>query len=265
LADLTVESGKFSSRGEALNWLISHPNGHAFTRLHKAAETAKDTTMSTESLESILKDFGPVRLCRGIVERQRAPCGEHELVMSLSRHVGGDAAFSKLYESEEAVRRACALAKSAPFAGAVLDYSPHAVPAEAWQPQVVADGHDPADEAEALAELTRLGREKWPSATALEQFERALTDPANRELTARAYSRPTAPAGGVYAYPTTAAYTKSDPVPDADSAYAELMAKAAEYRKSNPNLTEAQAFERVYTDPANREISKRERMESAPR
>src|SRR5258708_160472 len=25
LADLTVESGKFSSRGEALNWLISHP------------------------------------------------------------------------------------------------------------------------------------------------------------------------------------------------------------------------------------------------
>jgi hypothetical protein len=47
------------------------------------------------------------------------------------------------------------------------------------------------------------------------------------------------------------------------SAYAELQAKAAEYRKAHPELTDAQAFEKVYTDPANREIAKRERFESA--
>jgi hypothetical protein len=49
------------------------------------------------------------------------------------------------------------------------------------------------------------------------------------------------------------------------TAYDELMAKAAELRKTQPNLTEAQAFDKVYTDPANIEIAKRERVESAPR
>lgn len=48
------------------------------------------------------------------------------------------------------------------------------------------------------------------------------------------------------------------------SAYGELMAKAAEYRKAHPELTEAQAFEKVYTNPANVELAKRERVESAP-
>jgi hypothetical protein len=46
------------------------------------------------------------------------------------------------------------------------------------------------------------------------------------------------------------------------SAYDELMAKAAEIRKADPKLTEAQAFEKAFMDPANKEIAKRERMES---
>jgi 7-keto-8-aminopelargonate synthetase-like enzyme len=47
------------------------------------------------------------------------------------------------------------------------------------------------------------------------------------------------------------------------SAYAEMEAKAAEYHKTHPELSIHQCFEKVYTDPANREIAKRERMESA--
>jgi hypothetical protein len=47
-------------------------------------------------------------------------------------------------------------------------------------------------------------------------------------------------------------------------AYDELMAKAEELRKKETGLTQAQAFTKVYADPANAELVKRERMESAP-
>jgi hypothetical protein len=45
------------------------------------------------------------------------------------------------------------------------------------------------------------------------------------------------------------------------SANDELTAKAAELRKVKPDLTEAQAFDKVYNDPANRELRQREQDE----
>jgi hypothetical protein len=61
-------------------------------------------------------------------------------------------------------------------------------------------------------------------------------------------------------------YAKADPVSNSEApAYNELLTLAKEYQAAHPELTEAQAFEKVYTDPANKDISKRERMESAPR
>jgi hypothetical protein len=45
------------------------------------------------------------------------------------------------------------------------------------------------------------------------------------------------------------------------SAMAELTAKASELRKTKPDLTEAQAFDKVMSDPANRELAARERDE----
>jgi hypothetical protein len=59
-------------------------------------------------------------------------------------------------------------------------------------------------------------------------------------------------------------YAKSDPAPNDGDAYGALMAKAREYQAAHPELSEAQAFERVYSDRANVELVKRER-ESAPR
>jgi hypothetical protein len=98
---------------------------------------------------------------------------------------------------------------------------------------------------------------------------RIYLDPANRHLAEaeRAANRPRPTT--IFPMPGSAppgrdAYAKSDPVPSAETAYAELMAKATEYRKVHPELTEAQAFEKVYTDPANIEIAKRERRESVP-
>lgn len=49
------------------------------------------------------------------------------------------------------------------------------------------------------------------------------------------------------------------------TAYDQLMQKATELRKSDPKLTEAQAFTKVYTDPANVEIAKQHRQEDADR
>jgi hypothetical protein len=52
---------------------------------------------------------------------------------------------------------------------------------------------------------------------------------------------------------------------DRGSAYGDLMEKAEEYRNSHPELSVAQCFEKIYTDRANIELAKRERIESAPR
>jgi hypothetical protein len=49
------------------------------------------------------------------------------------------------------------------------------------------------------------------------------------------------------------------------SALQEIEAKAAELRKTEPKLTQAQAFTKVYTDPANRELVEREKSEQANR
>jgi hypothetical protein len=256
LADLVAEgSGGKVDRAAALRWLLHHRDGIAMARTHKAA---KESTMSTESLESILKDFGPVRLCKTIVERQRAPCGEHELVMSLSQHVGGDVAFSKLYESEEVVRRACSLAKAAEFA--VFDIKPVVVSGTDVNPD------DPSAALRAYEEIVRIGREKFPFLPADVQFARVLADKNYAALVAQAHSRP---------LPTTvypmlhsspdAAYAKSDPALNADSAYAALMVKAEAYRNAHPELSIAQCFEKIYTDRANIELAKRERIENTPR
>jgi hypothetical protein len=48
-----------------------------------------------------------------------------------------------------------------------------------------------------------------------------------------------------------------------NSAYGELMRKAAELRNARPELSEAQAFAKVFSDPANIALAKRERQESA--
>jgi hypothetical protein len=51
---------------------------------------------------------------------------------------------------------------------------------------------------------------------------------------------------------------------DRGTAYGDLMEKAEEYRNAHPELSIAQCFEKVFTAPANRELAKRERIESAP-
>src|ERR1700730_9928897 len=65
VADLLVEAGSHPDRASALQHLLHKPSGQALLqRLHKAADQTKEYNMRhTESLQSILKDSGPVSVC----------------------------------------------------------------------------------------------------------------------------------------------------------------------------------------------------------
>src|SRR5262245_17548870 len=79
------------------------------------------------------------------------------------------------------IRKAVQIAKTAE-AAPVFDLKPMFVGGDA-----ALDVNDPS---EAIAQLTRIGRQKWPTASEAESFERAFTDPANAELSKKAYRRP---------------------------------------------------------------------------
>jgi hypothetical protein len=104
----------------------------------------------------------------------------------------GDREFAKLYEAEESVRRACAIAKKAMTFDA-FDVTPLVFGGAA--------ARDVDDPAEAIANLKELGRRKWPTASEAQQFANAFSDPVNRELAQRAHRRPVAPVGGSYPFP----------------------------------------------------------------
>jgi hypothetical protein len=46
------------------------------------------------------------------------------------------------------------------------------------------------NESVAIEQLKKIGRDKWPTASEAQQFERAMLDPANAEIAARAHRRP---------------------------------------------------------------------------
>jgi hypothetical protein len=129
---------------------------------------------------------------------------------------------------------------------------------------------DSVGTSDAYAQLVRMAeQQRRDGETSSAAFMRVYLDDANKHLAEaeRAANRPRPTT--IFPMPGSAppgrdAYAKSDPVPNTDTAYAELMAKAEAYRSAHPGLSISQAFEQVFTAPANRELAKRERLESAP-
>jgi hypothetical protein len=111
----------------------------------------------------------------------------------------------------------------------------------------------------------RRGRKQYPRLTENQAYEQAFSDPRNATLVARLYQRPTPTS--IYPMPHSWLQDGGSQHAKADrgSAYGDLMEKAEEYRNAHPELSIAQCFEKVFTAPANRELAKRERIESAPR
>jgi hypothetical protein len=183
VADLLVEAGSFPHRAAALQHLLHKPSGQALLRrMYKAAEQTEKETPSmshSEFVQSVVKQYGIVALAKSMVQDQKSyGLDEHQFTQLATEHAQRiypndrpDSAFSKLYQSEEAVRRACAIAKSMPFQ---VSLEPVQVGAE--------DAQAVNDPSEAIEQLKQLGRDKWPTASEAQQFERALTAPENHKL-----------------------------------------------------------------------------------
>ena len=150
---------------------------------------------SHEELEAArvakLKSLNAIAVCKALADDQHAyGVTEAELVDLLSNHdrqPGESAArtFARHYEAntEEGalIRKAVEIAKTAE-AARYFDI----------EPVLVSDDTDVNDPVDAIAQLKELGRQKWPEESEANQFERAFTDPANAELSARAHRRPSA-------------------------------------------------------------------------
>jgi hypothetical protein len=154
-----------------------------------------------QELISIMKDCGgPVSLCKGIVDRGRSPCDEPALVAALTKAASEhsslrpDAAFAKLYETEESVRRACILAKSA---GPMFDVTIVHPGDETYR--TVND----TESSEAYQTLQALADKLHGAATGRMSKEQAFARAfeSNPELARKAHVRPSAPANGAYPFP----------------------------------------------------------------
>jgi hypothetical protein len=205
VADLLVESGRFPHRTAALDHLLNSPRGNALlARLHKAeAHTGKDhSTMDrTTELRDIAKAGGIVAVAKAITDTNRSyGITEHEFVELATEHAKAQhpelteaQAFAKLYQIPE-IWRCCDLLKSMPFHANV---TPMLVGGEANRGGDV----NPNDPSEAIEQLKQLGRDRWPTASEAQQFERALIAPEYHKLARVAVPIPRAPADGMYPYP----------------------------------------------------------------
>jgi hypothetical protein len=156
--------------------LDRHRERHGYT---KAAKETPPMTSHSEFVQSVVKQYGIVALAKSMVQDQKSyGLDEHQFTQLATQHAQRvypkdrpDVAFSKLYQSEESVRRACQISKSMPF---VVSLEPVQVGGESARAV-----NDPA---EAIEQLKQLGRDRWPTASAADQFERALTAPEYHKL-----------------------------------------------------------------------------------
>jgi hypothetical protein len=191
IANLLVEAGSHPDRASALSHLLHSPHGQALlARMHKKDDPPMTSTSThAEFVRDVVKQYGVVALAKSMVQDQKS-YGLDELSFTrlATEHAQRvypndrpDSAFSKLYQSEESVRRACVILKSMPL---VADVTPVMVGGE--------DTRDLSDTSKAIEQLKALGARRWPTASAADQFERALTDPANHVLARRAVPIPQA-------------------------------------------------------------------------
>jgi hypothetical protein len=275
VADLLVEAGRFPHRTAALHHLLNTPHGNALlARLHKADEqTAKDPPMDT--VLSIMKAGSIAGVCAAIISKGSTTISQDELVSAVGKvaherwpELSEAQAFSKIYSDGGAegrvLRQAVAVAKAS-LAETML--GPGLPVQVVGGPGAMLDAanNDQSDVEQARAELMRIGRKQYPRSTENEVFERAFSDPRNATIVARLYQRPTPSS----IYPMPNEWLRGDGTQhaksDHGSAYNDLMQKAEQYRTAHPDLSIAQCFEKIYTDRANVELAKRERVESAPR
>jgi hypothetical protein len=161
--------------------LDRHRERHGYTKAAKEEPMDK-----TETLRDIAKAGGIIAVAKAITDTNRSyGITEHEFVELATAHAKAAhpeltdaAAFAKIYQIPE-VWRACNVLKAF-----VAEVTPVMVGGE--------DTRDLSDTSKAIEQLKALGARRWPTASAADQFERALTAPENHVLARRAVPIPRA-------------------------------------------------------------------------
>jgi hypothetical protein len=227
-----------------------------------------------DTVLSIIKSAGIAATCAQIVAKGSTTITQDEIVAAVSKiaveqypGLTEAQAFEKVYSNQGAEGRVLRQAINVAKASLAETMLGPGLPVRVVGGPAAQNVDNPEEAEQARAELMRIGRRQWPRLTEQDAYERAFTDPANATLVARLYQRPTPTS--IYPMPHSwlqdegSQHAKSDR--SEGTAYDELMLKAEAYRDAHPELSVAQCFEKIYTDRANVELAKRERMESAPR
>jgi hypothetical protein len=192
LADLLVESGRFTDRGHALRHLTSHPNGVALMRTHKAAKE-EPTMSSIESLQDIVKAHGVpgvVEIAKNITDEQKSFhiteeefCKLIDTAARVTHPELGARAFEKVYERNPVLAKAIAVIK----AGLAEQLLSGGLPVQVVGGEDAQDVDNPSAALEALHEL---GRKLYPTLPADIAFAKVFEDPKHAGLAAKAHRRP---------------------------------------------------------------------------
>jgi hypothetical protein len=192
VADLLVEAGSHPDRASALSHLLHSPQGQALlARMHKKDDPPMTSTSThAEFVRDVVKQFGVVALAKSMVQDQKSyGLDEHQFTQLATEHAQRvysndrpDSAFSKLYESEESVRRACQVAKAQTLDVMVVG-----------GPDATHEAINNTEQSEAYRQLVDMAeklRAESPFLSADQAFARVFENPANGKLSAKAHRRP---------------------------------------------------------------------------
>jgi hypothetical protein len=255
IADLLVESGKHPDRQAALDHLLHNPRGAAMLqRLSKS----EDSTPMPVNFSDVVKSHGIALFKHMVSEGTSFGLSEEDVVKLATEHAQrvhsgdrGDVAFAKMFsatdEAGATLRAAVEVAKNASLQDAVA--------AEVER-----------DSREAMEELSKIGKARWPNLTPAQRFARAFE--TNPELAKRAHRRP-GPSTS-FAHPAPVAKDLAAPVVDPKPIFVgddvaldvDDPRKAVEQLKEQgrsrwPSASALEQFERALTDPENSELVRR--------
>src|SRR5262249_22460834 len=222
-------------------------------RIHKSNSTEESTTMSLD-LSAVVKAHGIGALCRHMIKSATSfGVDEHALVKlateDAQRKYPTDTpaiAFSKLYTESNELRDAIEIAKGVALQNDVADALAQ-------------------DSEAACAELTAIGKARWPSLSPAQRFARAFE--TNPTLAARAHRRPgpstsfphpavakAAPLTNVDGVTLTPQFVTETNVDNPEAALAQLREIG---RQRWPSKSEAESFLLAITDAENADLVNR--------
>src|SRR5262249_17329316 len=251
VADMLVETGKHPDRAAALDHLFHTANGQALLRRMRKSYQEESPVSKTANLADLAKRAGVVAIAKAIVDEDHSfGITEPELtdlVIAEAKknhpELTDAQAFAKVYsEQSEAgvvLRRAFQVAKNSAYHNAIEDAE--------------------KDAAAACAELTAIGKARWPSLSRAQQFAPAFeTNPA---IAKRAHRRPSAFRSTSFAQPVAKSpLTNVDGVTltpqsvtetNVDNPEAALAQLREIGRQRWPSASQSQAFINAVTDPEN--------------